>query len=263
MARKHTRRALILATINNKGGCGKTCTAQNIAAALRLEGLNVLTVDTDGQANLTACFGLGGDTAEGQQFYKAMKGQAGTVRPVPVLPADGTAGRLDIIPAVEDLAALNAELSTDPRRAQRLGALLEPLRAQYDYILIDTPPAADLLTINAMYATDGAIITTQPQPLAVAGLLKVRDRLQIIAQNRGRALPCLVLITQFDRRKSLHRMTADAIQGAGLDICPVTVRECIALAEATACSRDIFRYAPRSNGAEDYRAAAAAVFNKF
>lgn len=262
MAKKQ-RKGLVLAIANNKGGCGKTCTAQNLAAALRLSGRDVLAVDLDGQANLTLCFAQ----TPGAQLYNAMKGTGGTLEPVAVLPSEGNAGALDLLPACQDLAALGVEIAGRTDRAARLGAVLEPLRAKYDFVIIDTPPAADLLAINAIGAADAVIVPTDPQPLSVQGLVKTREHLAILEQLTGKARPFSVLFTRFDRRKSLHRLTAEAVKGAGVEVLPVAVRECVAFGESNAAALDVFRYAPKSNGAQDYTAAAAAVLawvsNKF
>lgn len=238
----------IIAVANNKGGCGKTCTAQNIGHALAsVHGLSVLLVDLDGQANLTTGEHL--EPASG--LYDAMKGK-GAAEPVAT-----AAPGVDMIPACRDLSALNVELSKAADRVARLAVILAPFRAAYDVILIDTPPAADILAINAFYACDEVLVTTRPLPYDLQGVAAMQSNLSTIADNRGRDIPLSVLITQFDKRKGLHKAAADTIEANGYTVLSTRIRECVAIAEANVQGQDVITYAPRSNGAQDYTAAAA------
>ena len=251
--------ALITAIANNKGGCGKTTTAANLGAALRRLGYDVLLADLDGQTNLTASYGLA-PTAEGTT-YAALNGAGTAVEPTPVLLKQKGLGRLDILPATRDLAALDLVLAAAPDRLERLAKVLNGYRSRYDVILIDTPPAIGALTIGALYAADSVIITIQPQFLAVSGLVALAQAVGTIEGNRGRSLPFGVLLTQYDRRKSLHRITGEQV-AASFTTYATKIRDNVALGEAPAAGLDIFRYAPRSNGAEDYAALALEYASK-
>lgn len=244
---------MIVSITNNKGGCGKTTTAANLGAALRLRGFDVLAVDLDGQANLSVSLRV--EASTGSTTYDAMKRPAAPyIAPVRVLSPENGAGVLDVFPACEDLAACEVELSGEADRVTRLRAYLEPYRDKYDFILIDTPPALGLLTVSALLAADAAIITVQPQYLAVQGLIRLRDAIGKINAARSVGLKTRVLFTQYDRRKGLHRLTVEQVRAAGFPTFGAVIRENVALGEAPAVGLDIFRYAPRSNGAADYSA---------
>ena len=249
--------ALITAIANNKGGCGKTTTAANLGAALQRLGYGVLLVDLDGQTNLTASYGVA-PTKE-QTTFAALNSGA-PIAPTGILPKGKGSGALDLLPASRDLAALDLALAGAPDRLERIARLLDAYRPAYDVILIDTPPAIGALTIGALYAADSVIITIQPQFLAVSGLVALSHAVTTIEENRGRALPFSVLLTQYDRRKSLHRLTEEQVAAAFATFA-TKIRDNVALGEAPAAGVDIFRYAPRSNGAADYAALAVEYKN--
>lgn len=233
-----------IAIMNNKGGCGKTTTAANIGAALRLLGLDVLLLDMDGQANLTQS--LGAEPVNGTA-YELMKGR-GLAVPVQILPTGDGLGALDIIPACEAVADLEKDFSLTTAGEGQLYARLAAYRELYDVILIDTPPARGFCQGVAIAAADKVIITVEPEILAIHGLIK--------AQDRTEGKDSRVLLTKYDARKSLHRNTADQIRAAGIPTFATAIRNNVALAEAPGAQLDIFRYDNRCNGAKDYAAAA-------
>lgn len=240
-----------IAIANNKGGVGKTTTAVNVAAALRLRGYDVLLIDCDGQCNLTETLRV---PTDGGTLYDALRNPNRQPTPARLLSVDGKTGVLDAIPASPDLSALDLELSKAPDRLTRLARIADTYRNGYDVVLMDTPPALGLLSASALYASDAAIITLQPHYLAVRGLVALSDTIKTIGTNRGRALPFSILFTQADTRKSLHRLVIEQVNASGYDVHATTIRDNIALAEAPATGTDIFRYKPRSNGARDYAA---------
>lgn len=239
----------IIAIANNKGGVGKTTTAVNVAAALRLKGYDVLLIDSDGQCNLTETLRV---AADGGTLYEAMGNTAPKIEPVRLLSPGNGAGVLDVLPASPDLSAMDLELSKAPDRLTRFARVADTYRDGYDVILIDTPPTLGLLSVSALYAADTAIITLQPHYLAVRGLVALSNTIKTIEKNRGRALPFTILITQTDGRKSLHRLVIEQVKASGHHVAATMIRENIALAEAPATGTDIFRYKPNSNGAKDY-----------
>lgn len=249
----------VLAIVNNKGGCGKTCTAQNLAAFLRLEGFSVLAVDLDGQGNLTAAFGA----AQAPDLYEAFMKDT-TPAAVEVRPAEGKTGKIDIIPSCRDMGALNVDLATKGRASvAHLRRILEPMRSRYDFIVIDTPPASDLLSMSALYCSDAAIVCARPQAFDLQGVFAVRDNIEALQDARGSALPFRVLITQYDKRRSFHRAAAEAMKSAELPTFAQTIRDSTTVGEANAASLDIFEYSPRSNAAQDYKAAAREALEWF
>ena len=248
--------ARIIAIANNKGGCGKTTTAANVGAALRLRGRDVLIIDADGQANLTACLGVS-PAPVGCTTFDALKTPTTPfIEPVRVLDAAPGCGVLDVLPAVADLAAIEAGLVTEADRLTRFRTVADKYRARYDCILIDTPPAVGMLTISALFAADAVIIAVQPQYLAVQGLISLNGIIDKLNAGGATIAETRVLFTQFDKRKGLHRLTVQQVDAAGFRVFRTKIRDNVALGEAPAVGLDIFRYAPRSNGAADYAALA-------
>lgn len=251
--------AKVITIANNKGGVGKTTTAVNLAAALRLQGYDVLLVDYDGQRNLSEALRV--QTSQGT-IYDAMRDPRHHVTPSRLLSVEQGVGVLDAIPAARELSAMETELAKASDKVTRFAAIVDRYRDNYDVIIVDTPPALGLLSVSALYACDAAIVTTQPNYLAVRGLVTLSDTIKTIGTNRGRALPFSILFTQTDQRKSLHRLVIEQVNGSGYDVLSTTIRDNIALAEAPATGTDIFRYKPRSNGARDYKLLATEYTNR-
>ena len=245
--------ARIYTIANNKGGCGKTTTAANLAAALWGRGFDVLAVDADAQANLTACLGCK-DVPPGVSTFDALKAEITPyIEPLRLRIGAGPSGSvLDLLPGSPDLAAVEAGLAVEADRLQRLGNVLSKYSHRYDAIIVDTPPAVGVLTLSALYCADAVIIAVQPQFLAVQGLVTLAGIVQRLNSAGARIQDSRVLFTQYDRRKSLHRLSADKVQGAGFPVFASRIRENVALGEAPAAGLDVFQYAPKSNGAADY-----------
>ena len=249
--------ATVTVITNNKGGVAKTTTAVNLAAALRGSGFDVLCIDMDGQRNLTDTFAVDTSTAQGTTYTALKVRNAPFIQPVRVLPSGKGVGVLDVLPSERDMFAAEVMLANEPDRVTRFGNVVKQYRDLYDVILIDTTPTIGLLSISALYAADNAVITTNPDVLASRGLLSVRDIIADVNTNRtGAPLDCRVLLCKYDKRKSLHRITAERIREA-FPTYGTVIRDNVALAEAPAVQTDIFRYAPRSYGAQDYTAFAS------
>ena len=258
---KYNDMARIITVSNNKGGVGKTTTAVNLGAGLRLRGYNVLLIDYDGQANLTETLRV--PVAQDCHTYAAMRERITPyITPVEVMHPDGQAGALSVLPSVPDLSALEIEMAEQPDRVTRFRTVVDKYRDKYDVIIIDTPPTLGLLTLSALYAADEAIITVQPQYLAVRGLLSVTDIIRQVEELKGAQVPYNVLFTQYDKRKGLHRLTTDEVRGAGLPVFDTVIRDNVALGEAPAVGADIFTYAKHSNGAADYSALTDEYLNR-
>ena len=227
---------------------------------MRLRGYNVLLIDYDGQSNLTETLRI--PVAQDCHTYAAMRERiTNYMQPVEVMHADGKAGALSVLPSVPDLSALEVEMAEQPDRITRFRTVADKYRDKYDVILIDTPPTLGLLTLSALYASDEVIITVQPQYLAVRGLVSVTDIIRQVEELKGGTLPYYVLFTQYDKRKGLHRMTADEVRGAGFPVFDTVIRDNVALGEAPAVGADIFTYAKHSNGAQDYDALTSEYLN--
>ncbi len=251
--------ARVITVASNKGGVGKTATAVSFGVGLRNRGYDVLIIDYDGQANVTDALRV---PTDGGTTYDTMK-RATTpyVQPARVLAPQDGAGVLDVLPSTSDLSALDTELSAQSDRVTRFSAVVAKYRDKYDVIVVDTPPTLGLLSISALYAADELFIPVQPQYLAVKGLLSLADAVDTIGGNRGEALPAYVLFTQYDRRKGLHRLTVEQVEAAGFRTFATKIRDNVAMGEAPAAGLDIFRYAPKSNGAQDYDALVSEYLN--
>jgi len=244
----------IISVANNKGGVGKTTTVINLGAGLQRQGEKVLIIDLDPQANMSQSLRI---INQERNIYRAIKGE-GPLEPVEILTG------LDAIPSTLDLSGAEIELATEPGREYILKELIEPLRSHYSYILIDTPPSLGLLTINAMTASQEVIIPLQAEYLATQGLTRLMEIVEKIQKRLNKELRIGgVFITQYDSRKILNREVAEFIKTYfEQDLLRTRVRDNIALAEAPAQGLDIFRYSPRSNGAQDYQALTREILSK-
>jgi len=244
----------VISISNHKGGVGKTTSAINIGAGLNLLKKKVLLIDLDPQANLTQSLGL---INEAINIYGALRGEY-KLQPIEILKG------LDVIPSTLDLSGAEVELSSEPGREYILKELIEPLRASYDFIIIDSPPSLGLLTINSFTASDEILIPLQAQYLALQGLAKLVEVVDKIKQRLNKGLKVGgVFITQYDSRKVLNRDVVDTIQAHFKDeVFKTKVRDNIALAEAPSQGLDIFRYSSKSNGAEDYLALSKEVLKR-
>ena len=234
----------VISLSNHKGGVGKTTSTINIGAGLNRLKKKVLLIDLDPQANLSQSLGI---IEPGKTIYGALKGEY-KLEPMEIIPG------LDLIPSTLDLSGAEIELSGEAGREYILKELIDPLRGSYDYILIDSPPSLGLLTINAFTASDEVYIPLQAQYLALQGLTKL---MEVIAKIKSRLNKNLkvggVFVTQYDSRKVLNRNVVETIKSHYKDqVFKTAIRDNIALAEAPTQGLDIFRYNPKSYGAEDY-----------
>lgn len=234
----------VITISNHKGGVGKTTSTINIGAGLNKLGKKILLIDLDPQANLSQSLGV---TDQELNIYGALRGEY-LPHPIEVIPG------LDIIPSVLDLSGAEVEMSSEAGREYILKEIIEPLLPGYDYILIDSPPSLGLLTINALTASDEVLIPLQAQYLAIQGLTKLLEIIDKIQRRLNKELRVGgVFITQYDGRKILNRDVVDIINTHFKELVFNTkIRDNVALAEAPTQGIDIFRYNPKSNGAQDY-----------
>jgi chromosome partitioning protein len=225
---------------NFKGGVGKTTSTINIGAALQQAGKKVLLIDLDPQFNLTQSLGV---SDVERPVYGSLRGE------YPLSPIKIMEG-LDLVPSSLELIKAEIELAAEFKREDILNRLLANVTPQYDYILLDCPPSLGLLTINAFVASDDIYVPVEAEFLALKGYAVLSEAIGRIGLTIDK-----VFVTKYDGRKILNRNVLDTIQGSLGDAAfKTTIRENVALAEAPTQGLDIFRYAPRSIGADDYRA---------
>jgi chromosome partitioning protein len=242
---------MVISISNHKGGVGKTTSAVNIGVGLKNEGKKVLLIDLDPQANLTQSLGL---QTVGKTIYHAMKGDA-----LPIVTST-----VDVVPSSLDLAAIESELASKIARESVLKKLLAPYRDKYDYILIDCPPSLGILTINAFTASDEIFIPLQAEYLALSGLSKMMEIMELIRSELNPSLKVGgIFLTQFDSRKVLNRNILEGVKDQfPNDVFNSIIRENVSLAEAPISQRHIFDYSARSKGAEDYAALVTEIIKK-
>lgn len=237
----------IIAILNHKGGVGKTTTTINLAAAFQQKKKRVMVIDLDGQANLTESFGY--SIEEEKTVYGAMKCEY----PLPIIE---TGSGISLVPSCLDLSAAESELINEPGREMILRGLIAkvPEVNKYDYILIDCPPSLGLLTLNALTASDYLIIPVQAQFLAMRGMAKIMNVIQIVQERLNSGLKVGgIIITQYDQRKTLNKSVTELIKDSFCDqVFKTIIRDNVSLAEAPIKGQNIYEYNKNSNGAKDY-----------
>ena len=239
----------IIAIANQKGGVGKTTTAINLSASLAANDLKILLIDSDPQGNATT--GLGVSKGEGRPtFYQVLMGEHDITEAVVHTEFDG----LDIIPSDKNLVAANLELVELANRETRLREKIEPIRNRYQYILIDCPPALDLLTVNAMVAADSVLIPMQCEFFALEGISQLLDTIDRVRNSFEPNLKVEgVLLTMYDDRTNLTRQVEQDLREFFEDeVFKTVIPRSIRLAEAPSFGKPILSYDVRSRGAESY-----------
>ena len=250
-----TGKAKVIAFANQKGGVAKTTTTLNLAAAFVEEGHRVLCVDMDPQGNLTMSQGIDPDSLK-QSMFDVL------VHDLPI--AEIVRSReVDVACASIDLAGAEIAMSTKIGRERSLDKALRPVRSDYDFICIDTPPSLGLLTINALTAADKVIVPVQCEYLSMRGLIQLQNTLSMIQENLNPDVDIAGILPTMVDTRTLHAKEAIEIleENFGDRVFGARIRKTVRFAEAPVKGMSVLKYDPNGTAADAYRQLAKEVLS--
>jgi chromosome partitioning protein len=248
----------VIAIANQKGGVGKTTTAINLGAALAANNVQTLVIDCDPQANTTAGLGFPRDPSRRSLYHGLMLDL-----PLSELTLQCATDGLSLIPSEKNLVGANVELADQPEREHLLARKLEPLRDQFQMILLDCPPALDLLTLNALVAADSVLVPVQCEYFALEGISELLDTLIRVRRAHNPKLAVEgILLTMYDERTNLARQVRDDLRDFfGDQVFATVIPRNVRLAEAPSHGKPVLLYDAQCRGAESYRQLAMEIMN--
>ena len=239
----------VIAVTNQKGGVGKTTTAVNLSACLAVQGKKVLLVDIDPQRNATS--GLGAREGEGPTLYELLVDPE--MDPHEALRKSEVEG-LDVLPGSIELSGAEIELIGTERREYLVKGVLDRLRGEYDFILIDYPPSLSLLTLNALTAADSMLVPIQCEYYALEGVGQLMNTLMLVRKRLNPGLKIEgVVLTMYDSRTNLSEQVAEEVRRYFRNqLFKTTIPRNVRLSEAPSHAQPIHLYDPRCAGAQAY-----------
>ena len=248
----------IFAITNQKGGVGKTTTSVNLAASLAASGKRVLLIDLDPQANATMGSGINKQTIKITVYHVLLDNES-----IQTVRIADTRGKYDVIPANRDLAGAEVEMVDLPQREVRLKTALEAIEHEYDYILIDCPPALNLLTLNGLCAAQAVMIPMQCEYYALEGLSDLVNTIKRVRSNFNPKLRIEGLLrTMFDPRSILAQQVSDQLQKHfGDKVYRTVIPRNVRLAEAPGFGLPVLYHDRQSKGAQAYLELAKEILN--
>jgi chromosome partitioning protein len=249
---------ITIAVVNQKGGCGKTTTAVNLAAAIAERQKRALLVDLDPQAHATIGVGLDPDDLDEGIYDAFVRPDGDLSRVIAPTQMEG----LSVAPGSIFLAAVDVELSRSSSRELVLSRLFADIQGDFDYCIIDCPPSFGLLTINALVASDSMIVPVLAQYYSLEGLRRVLDAVKIIHRRpdaRSIKGPNILLTLVEDRTTVSRQTQAQMRQIFGSSVFKTVIHNNVRLSEAPGAGQPVLTYAPQSRGAAEYRKLAIEV----
>lgn len=249
----------IIAIANQKGGVGKTTTAINLSSSLASMGKKVLSLDMDPQGNMTSGLGVDKDEAE-KTVYDLIIGNAGVEECI----CRDALKNIDVLPSNIDLSAAEIELIGVDNKEYILKNEIDKVKDNYDFIIIDCPPALSMLTINAMTTADSVIVPIQCEYYALEGLSQLIHTIELVKERLNPHLEIEgVVFTMYDARTNLSLQVVENVKdNLNQNIYKTIIPRNIRLAEAPSYGMPINLYDPKSTGAESYMLLAEEVINK-